>query len=859
LTQNYQQLVKLIENAMNSVTFEQAVMEAKYETPQSFIFHSLSVATLAYDICEAIKETSPDSLKRLSELYKGITPEELCFYGGFLHDWNKLKSLQIDKSDEEEKLKIAKEETMKIAKELLKYIKEDERLIDDIVNTFASYAEGSLNDRSYMPAWVAIKLADMLMISNIQSIKDIPYFMESESYENAIKTLNSYKLKLDYISSSFRLFTLIASRNIIDDLIEKGYRPLMSYKDGVVFLRPEDKPFLKLSDIYRRLREEVSFGGSIDNKNDLIDDRFEKIKRCLNRDIINEINNNKEKAIQYDLNAILLTRICKPFEDVVGSLDNSIKLEVAKKVINELQPIGVIMYFIHRFSSKDEDYIAKKLGFSSKPTSRQYILKIDDTNSWLKKILMALQERYSSNSEDLTLKYYTKYSFSGDIKDDLTWNNDTPKDYCTVCGLPIYSTPTRFVQYAEEIRGKAEIWIPREKALDYIDTTIKLWSACPICIYEARQMRDIITPPYLIISFYPGIPISLLDVLDFNKPEPETSRIDVNEKFYNVFKMFGGDLTTTPSHRKLMVGYLGSKIIISIVSLGLSKQSKETRITKTSLNKMLHYAPFLSIIFLIAPVRISSEIYDVPLYGSNVISVSSNYSYSFLKPENISNDSRKPGGNLKVIYQLLAYSAKYEALTNVTGKMDLDNMLNKLVQEWDLYASVDPALGVLSLGLGLGTPISFNEGSFFWNISRRAWIILDAMGKVSGMGDSLKDNIFSLAFVLKEVVGEVPSKYAVIGFIRDGVDTFFRTSFALENKDDRVELATNAALGSLENKYSLDQKNINKAYYALKSIFETLYDIEKKSDRGLAMSVANTITNWIYIALSIVKPEGEKN
>jgi len=60
----------------------------------------------------------------------------------------------------------------------------------------------------------------------------------------------------------------------------------------------------------------------------------------MNIDVKRAIYNEKGKIRQ--LNALLPSKVCKPFEDVVGNLDNKSKLEVAKRVINtDLKEIPV--------------------------------------------------------------------------------------------------------------------------------------------------------------------------------------------------------------------------------------------------------------------------------------------------------------------------------------------------------------------------------------------------------------------------------------------------------------------------------------------------------------------------------------
>jgi hypothetical protein len=462
------------------------------------------------------------------------------------------------------------------------------------------------------------------------------------------------------------------------------------------------------------------------------------------------------------------------------------------------------------------------------------------------KIVGLLEKRYSATQGvDYTLLYYVKRSFSGNLIDDLPHIDKSPKDYCVVCGMPIYSdNPVRFVQYASELKGRAEIWIPREKGLEDIDKVRDDWKVCPICIYEANLMKDRVEPPYFIVTFYPGIPIDLLNVIDFDFSQGLKYYVDEGETYLSAFEKLGGRLA--PYQKKAMPAYFSSKVIVKAKEIINFKLS--TRLTKSDLNQLLPYAPMLSIIFLTSPVLISSDIHEIPIVHENIVSITSTYNYSFMKPLD---------SNLNTLYSVFAYSAKYDAMRKIC-KSDLDNCLGYLTAESDLYSSVDPALGVLSIGMGVGTPID-NDEKFFSTFLPVSGFLLKVAGMVSKMGENIKSSIFSIAYVLKDVIkSQKVSKYDVTGFLREGIDVFFRTSSVVKDKEDRIGISVNASIASLENKYSLDDSQRARVYSALQNIFEALHRIEEQADRSLAISIANTLSNWLYIAYKLVS-QGDKS
>jgi CRISPR-associated protein Csc3 len=639
----------------------------------------------------------------------------------------------------------------------------------------------------------------------------------------------------------------------------------MSYYDGLVFLRRKNAQRIALSKVLEVLNKEV-FSSSSEG----IEEKVSDIEKCITNkeDLFREMEIDVKRAI-YDeegkvrqLNALLPSTVCKPFEDVVGNLDNKSKLEVAKRVINKLRkkvPFGVLMYFVHKFSKNDQDYIRNGLGITGKSLS--YLENIKNVHEMIDKILALLEKRYPvTQGVDKTLLYYVKRSFGGDVLDDLPSANEMPKDYCVVCGMPIYSdNPVRFVQYAEELGGKAEIWIPREKGLEEIDRNIRpsytvrdSWKVCPICIYEANLMKNEVKPPYFIVAFYPGVPIDLVNIIDFDFStfafgKEIEYRVDEEKPYLEAFGKLGGSLTRYT--KNAMPAYFSSKVIIKAKDVN-NKFNSSTRLTKSELNKLLPYAPMFSIIFLTSPVSISSNIYEIPIIHEKIVSITSTYNYNFMKPLD---------SNLTTLYSIFAYSAKYNVMRKICkSESDLDNCLGNLTAEMDLYSSIDPALGVLSIGMGVGTPIDINE-KFFKTFLPIAEFLLQVAGMVSKMGENIRSSIFSIAYVLKDVIkSQKVSKYDVTGFLREGIDVFFRTSSVVKDKEDRIGISVNASIASLENKYSLDDSQRARVYSALQNIFEALHRIEEQADRSLAISVANTLSNWLYIAYKLVS-QGDKS
>ncbi|QGA53941.1 CRISPR-associated protein [Sulfolobus sp. E5-1-F] len=850
---------ELLMKSMDILKFTDAIKSAKKTSPQTFIFHSVSVGTLALAICEEIGKVFPDDMKRLQDLYNVDDFRSLCYFSGFFHDWMKLYSVE-----EEGRFKI-QPNAMNNAKELAKQtgIQKSELLIEHL----ATYAEGHVVNRDEIPLWISVKIADMLMISDITSVTDVFEFAKSGNYRDAIKELeDSYGFHLHYIKSSDRLFVLLASEDIVNKVING--RALISYKDGVVYLtRANDK--ISLKSIYNIFYSRIH-GGTDINKD--ISEASKRIEECikLKEEVWTNVNVGKYEVLYNkdgkpkQVNVVFPSKKCNYFEDIVGLLEPNVKLNVALKVISDLKddiPYAVLAYFLEKFSSKDDEYIRKALNIKDK--FPKYINSIgNNVDLYINKLIEALKSRYSSMSSpwDNTLLSFVKKSFTGsDMVDDLPSINVSPKNYCTVCGMPIYEDSVRFKEYNELLKGKTEIWIPRERGLAEIDSIRDSWAICPICNYEAKEMKSEMLPPYIIVSFYPAIPIDLLRSLsfdssklysDFTKEDNKKTRLNpiyndvmTDKSFKQIYEEAGGDIirredVTNSSSKNVKPDYLGSKIVIGLKDVLGERIS--TRLTKNELNMSLSIVPFISIVYLGAPLFISSNIYDFPLVTRN-FTVMSDINYNWVKGDD----------NYSTLLLLLSYRAKYSALKNYSTKNEFENNLNSMVNEMDLYASVDKSLSIISTGMAV-------DDKFFSNIKFFARFLNFSLEKVSKMGESFSRSLGIISSILNEVIKDKnPSKHDVIGFLRDGIDIFFKTTI-IKEKEDRVNIAASTALNTLQTKYSIGDEMSKRIYPHIRDIFSNLYEIEEKSDRSLAISISNSIVNWLYV-LFLYKKSGESS
>ncbi|BFI75776.1 CRISPR-associated protein [Sulfurisphaera ohwakuensis] len=846
-------LRELILKSMIILPFADAIRPAKRKSPQTYIFHSISVGTLSYTICEKIAEVDKEGIKNLENIY-GHDYRELCYFGGFFHDWMKLYSTMEEGSFKF--LPDAKERARELAKKT--GIPNAEKIVDHIY----TFAEGPLSNNVELPLWVSVKLADMLMISDISSVSDIYKFAESPNYIDALKALRSYGLDLHYISASPRLFTILASEDIIKGI---NGTPLITYKDGFVYISKTDSPPLPLSKILGIFESRFK---SVDIKT--VADQIEK---CINNkeEEWNELNNGNFSVLYSEksgekkpkqLNAFLPTKICTPFEDVVGSLSPQDRITVAEMVIEKLRdkiPYGIITYFTEKFSRQDDDYIKDKLNIKDKFPKYLEEIKPENIQNIIDQILSAIRDKYSKVGSSLTIASFVKKSFSGYINDDIDLGKIPPKNYCVVCGTPIYDEVVNFKQFSSLLGGKTEIWIPRETGLEEIDRVRDSWAICPICNYEAMQLSREFSPPFVLVSFYPGVPILLLEALYTisDSLDKESSKDEEKKNLHSLVMskdstyrdVFINSYYKIRSFSKnIKADYLGGKVIIPAVDI---TNKKSTRLDKSVLNDILSLIPYVSAIYLFSPIIISASIYDFPI-TTNTFEISSEINYLWTKVGTTNYDP-----NLVTLLLLLAYNAKYSALKNVYRNRDeFDNVLNSMINDMDMFASVSRSLSVIAFGIAVNEARVEDETRFVKNIMFFIPFLDFAFSRVDKMGESFSKSLNVIAKVLADTVkDEKVSKHQVVGFLRDGIDMFFK-SYMLD-KDDRISIAANTALNTLSNNFNIRDEDAKRLFPNLRNIFSNLYDIETSSDRSLAISISTALVNWLYL-LYLYKKSGEE-
>ena len=95
------------------------------------------------------------------------------------------------------------------------------------------------------------------------------------------------------------------------------------------------------------------------------------------------------------------------------------------------------------------------------------------------------------------------------------------RNYCRICGEKILRPSIRFIQYAQAIGkggGASEIWLHDDPPLADLekiatDKKISIRYICPLCYYEATQLKGRYSPPFFVAALHPVVAYDLWSYL----------------------------------------------------------------------------------------------------------------------------------------------------------------------------------------------------------------------------------------------------------------------------------------------------------------------------------------------------------
>ncbi len=147
----------------------------------------------------------------------------------------------------------------------------------------------------------------------------------------------------------------------------------------------------------------------------------------------------------------------------------------------------------------------------------------------------------------------------------------TPNNYCRICGEPLLKVAIPMIQYAQAIGvrggGVSEIWLhddPPLANLEQIATTkeTRIRYICPICYYEAIQLRERYRPPFFVLSLHPVVSYDLWEYI--------VEKMSALKEVYFKFRT-GKDLYELSNAYKLIASQYNLKVTRDVLNiLGLT-------------------------------------------------------------------------------------------------------------------------------------------------------------------------------------------------------------------------------------------------------------------------------------------------
>ena len=482
----------------------------KFEHFTTSFIHFTTTSVVAYKIASKIREVS-ESNNILEELISrleqetGIPFEEYCYLVGLEHDYEKFGSNpKINDVDE-------------FADFILKFFNVPKRVRELIKRDAKSVEAGTsqLGVKHHDLVVMTCHIADVLASQDsVFSLREIT-MRRDQATARKLRQLESLGIRLGTLHiSSHRLFTILRSRDILNLFEERGWIPLLIYKDGVIFMGTKSSSKVPLQEISEVLASEIyEEMYSIENIKVNIDRSVPRTFRdfigYVNEALVKELPkdrdkerphlvilaNNLAKAIDGKLGIdevinktldetkrsiqsfqkSLLPSGRRPLERVVKELPlreltRLVEEYVEKIGENEVMNIARLSYFLAGWS-KDGERIANlyKLIFKEEPPAAdiltltlvvmakvfQYV--ISDKCKELARLYEDGFKNFLGEREEkwkYEVQYYVSSYTSGDIIEPLKSIFPETDKRCILCRSPVFSEePLQMDEYGKAIGG----------------------------------------------------------------------------------------------------------------------------------------------------------------------------------------------------------------------------------------------------------------------------------------------------------------------------------------------------------------------------------------------------------------------
>ncbi len=532
--------------------------------------HFASVALTSKKVCEILEE-------------KGLLPEgfsEKCFWGGAVHDFEKLLS-----------------EDDSISKYLQKVAEVSGVPIETLEELAVCAESGHGSKREIRLACYSIMLADYW--ASQRSLTT--YMPVDKRYQIAVQALSNLGIRIVPLFSGLpKAVMAAASDDIVELLLEKGWIPLLSYADGILLVGDETSEEItteELTDVIFNIMRKYLEGGESQKKSmetslrsflkvasrveelmGLSDSTLEKeVKDTIS--IVSSKAKGNDREAKKKLIPLLIVALTRERYDLAKEIEEFVLKNKRKLQVNTLigSPAyfeevvvkqGLTNSFLNMLESSDNEDLAEKLkkaallsfatAFYAKNKHHtdlmKELMKLDDSilKAGLGKsympllfaevfatILKAINEnkeealieaRKKYTTTDNSLRVFAKYMaceyFSSPILKRECNISMKPVGRCYICGAPIFSKNYDFPKYSTYAVGGSntgvEIYSPRQTPFTSIESGrkyVKERYICPACAFEGAFLSSKLSYPFIAYAQHPSTSYELLKYV--------TSRIEV--------------------------------------------------------------------------------------------------------------------------------------------------------------------------------------------------------------------------------------------------------------------------------------------------------------------------------------------
>jgi len=550
----------LIDAVYDSLNAEELLSKVKEGSWQTFFHHSASVAAIAYRLGKLLKKGANGvaklSIKEIEERVK-CEYENILFLSGLAHDFAKVFGVG--------------EEGRKRIREILEELPcgRNEGLAE-VIENLARTAEASytpeLDENLLSFVSPVIRVADTLM--SLRSVDEAIPRLESS---NEVRKLKEFGIRFGFVKTSPpSILQIKISRRVVELLKDRGWIPLAVYYDGLVVAGDPGSRPVRFSELYEKVVQEIS---SVFGTEALLKEIVGGLKKRALLNLYQLLEQAKEPLkseegvddrtkVLYYYHAIIteylngnLNQAAELFKGLKKTIDPRTmatglrgkgSIYFADELRKAVTTSESIADFIARASEEERFLLlAYLMAYPSEDAEplgveglRPLANKVPRGRELLRILSIAEAYKLSKRPSDevkakvgellkhvrvgVSVEPYIRMYLSQTIKSNVIEAPPEPPTggwdakaftYCRICGTPLVDEGLRFIDYARDLEalgGASEIWLPDDVPLGDLESIAKeARRICPLCYYEARQLKGRYSPPFLVLAFHPVVAYDL--------------------------------------------------------------------------------------------------------------------------------------------------------------------------------------------------------------------------------------------------------------------------------------------------------------------------------------------------------------